>query len=174
MPADISKFVGLLTRLRAASAGGARVKVGVLASAGSHPGSNISMVELAAIHEFGSPAAGIPERSFIRRTLELQRAEIIAMTRRISEAFLRERVTLQQGLGLLGLFLANAVRHTITSEQVVPRLAESAAGRRTIARKGSHVTLVDHAQLLNAISYEVVGVTGGEAPVESAAEGEED
>jgi len=161
----------LRAKVRAAMAEGAKVKVGVLASSGQHE-SGISMVELAAIHEFGSPAAHIPERSFIRRTFELRRDDIKKQTSRIAVSYLKAKIELSEALGLLGTFVSTAIKNTITSEQVVPRLAESEAGRRTIKRKGSHVTLVDQGQLLNAISWKVEGVTATAESGEGAGEGE--
>ena len=168
---DLHKWQELRAQVRKTAAGGAKVKVGVLGSAGQHP-SGISMVELAAIHEFGSPAAGIPERSYIRRTMDLKHDAVESMVRRTAAAYLKGKVELAQALGLLGQFLVAQVKNTITSEQVVPKLEDSEAGRRTIKRKGSHVTLVDHGQLLNAISYEIVeggpseGATEPEGPTE--------
>ncbi len=161
---NLSGVERLRKLVREAAGRGAKVKVGVLASSGQHEG-GLSMVELAAIHEFGSPAAGIPERSFIRRTMDLKHDEVDSMVRRTAAAYLKGRVELAQALGILGQFLVAQIKNTITSEQVVPRLSESEAGRRTITRTGSHVTLVDHGQLLNSISYEVVEGGGGN-PVE--------
>lgn len=156
----------LRAKVRAAMARDARVKVGVFGSAGNHTsedGTTISMVELAAIHEYGSEAANIPERSFLRRTFQLREQDIKKQIVKISRAYLVSKVGLDQALGLLGQWLVAAVRNTITSEQVVPKLEESPAGRRTIKRKGSSVTLVDHGQLLNAISYQTVGVAAPES-----------
>lgn len=151
---DTTEWVRLRSRVRALAAKKAKVKVGVLASAGVHPESGVSLVEIAAVHEFGSPAANIPQRSFIRRTLDLREDDLKKMMHRIAVAYVSEHVTLQTALDVLGQWLVAAVKNTIVTEQVVPRLEESPAGRRTIARKGSSVTLVDHAHLLNAISYE--------------------
>lgn len=150
---DFSGWQEMRARVKAAASRRARVKVGVLSSAGQHGG--IHMADLAAVHELGS--GPIPERSFIRRTLDLRSADINKFTARVAGAFVEDTMDLDDALGLLGQFVVAAIRRTITTEQVVPRLDESEAGRRTIARKGSSVTLVDTAQLLNAISYEVEG-----------------
>lgn len=157
---DLRGWNKLYAKVRAAAAQDARVKVGVFGSAGMHDG-GISMVNLAAVHEFGSPARGIPERSFLRRTFTLREEDIKKLTAKITKKFVEGTLELDQALGLMGQWMVAAVRNTITSKQVVPRLEESAAGRRTIKRKGSTTTLVDHSQLINAISYQVVGV---EAP----------
>lgn len=169
---DLSIWEKLRDRVKKAAAAGAKVRVGVLGSAGVHPNSDITMVELAAVHEFGSPAAGIPERSFIRKTMAIRRDEVQAMTRRVAAAYLKGKVDLSQGLGILGQYLSSQIKHTITDELVTPRLSESAAGRRTIARKGSSVTLVDHGHLVNSVSYEVVGAGSAAAPASAGSEDE--
>ena len=66
---DDRKLRALMKRLAGAEHN--IVNVGILQSGGAsrrHAG-GASIVEIAASHEFGAPAAGIPERSFIRRTL---------------------------------------------------------------------------------------------------------
>lgn len=150
---DIADWKALRARVKTLAAKNAKVKVGVLALAGANP-DGVSLVEIAAVHEYGSPTAGIPQRSFIRRTMDLREEDLRKLMHRISVAYVSDKIDLDTALGILGQFLAAAVKNTIVSEQVVPQLIESPAGRRTIARKGSHVTLVDHAHLLNAISYE--------------------
>jgi hypothetical protein len=152
---NLAAFRRLHARVKAAAAAKTKLKIGVLTGSGTEPGSEITLVELAAIHEFGSPAAGIPERSFLRKTFQLQREEVKAMTEKLAKRFLEDKIELNDALGLLGQWLVARVRETITSQLVTPRLSESEAGRRTIKRKGSSVTLVDTGHLINAISYEI-------------------
>lgn len=136
----------------------AHVKVGVLAEKGAdneHGDDGITMVELAAIHEFGSPAAGIPERSFIRATFAANTDGLEKITGRLAKAVLAERMSVAQALGLLGTWGVAEIKKFIATQQVRPRLDESEAGQRTIARKGSSVTLVDTGRLINAIQHKV-------------------
>lgn len=163
---DLRVWKELRARVLAAAASDSRVKVGVMASAGHHAESGITMAELAAVHEYGSPANSIPERSFLRKTLDLKAQEIKAKMREVTQAYVEDRISLAQALGLVGQWMVTQVRLTITSQQVRPRLDESEAGRRTIEKKGSSVTLVDTGQLLNSISYEVE--SEGAAPDEGA------
>lgn len=150
----------------------ARVHVGVLSGEHEPPAPNpdnpnatapppIGLVELAAIHEFGSPAAGIPERSFIRSTLRARKDAI----RSFIEAALGKSITkLTQSssisregmqteakhiLGLLGTKVVAMMRETIR-KRIPPPLKQS-----TITRKKSSVPLVDTGQLINSINYEV-------------------
>lgn len=134
--------------------GRARVRVGVIDSGKSHSG-GISMAELAAIHEFGAPNAGIPARPFIGFTFQLRRDELRAFTEKLARQLLNEKLEVRQALGLLGAWGAAQIKRTITQRLVRPQLSESAAGQRTIARKGSSTTLVDTGQLLASISWAV-------------------
>lgn len=163
---DLRVWKELRARVLAAAAEGSRVKVGVLASAGHHADSGITMAELAAVHEYGSPANGIPERSFLRKTMDLRAQETKEKIREVTRAYVEGRVTLAQAMGILGQWTVAQVRLTITSQLVRPRLDESEAGRRTIEKKGSSVTLVDTGQLLGSISYAVE--SEGAAPDEGA------
>ena len=132
---------------------GAHVKVGVLSSKGGDAdhGEGITMVELAAIHEFGSPAAGIPQRSFIRRTL-VDAPWLPQFTAKLARGVVELKVTETQALGILGEKAVLEIKRTITDGAgVPPPLAEA-----TIAAKGSTRPLVDHGRLLGAISYSVV------------------
>lgn len=136
------------------------VRVGVLASKGGDAPAGedgITLVELAAIHEFGSPAAGVPERSFIRRTVVEQDGAIRDMQGKLAKAVVLGRMTVERALGMLGAFLVGAIRRTITQGDGVPPPLKDA----TIARKGSTRPLVDTGRLLGSITYEVAaGGTG--------------
>ena len=144
----------------------AHVKVGVLGSkaGGAQRGpkdelgnsTGIGMVELAAIHEFGSPAAGIPERSFIRATFAKNHDDLARLTAQLAGQVFRDEMSIARALGLLGTWGAAQVKAFIAEERVTPRLSDSPAGRRTIHRKGSSVTLVDTGRLINAIQFEVI------------------
>lgn len=137
--------------------GKAHVKVGVLAAnGGAATDDGITMVELAAIHEFGAPGAGIPERSFIRSTFKVHKTKELAnMQAKLAQAIILKDMPVKQALGLLGTWATAQVKRTISGRLVRPQLEESEAGRRTIARKGSSTTLVDTGRLINAISFEV-------------------
>ena len=71
---DDRKWRKLLSNVKGAKE--SHVLVGVFASAGDTEGGEFSLAELAAVHEFGSPENGIPERSFIRSTMTAAREEM--------------------------------------------------------------------------------------------------
>ena len=133
------------------------VKVGVLAAQGGNAtvaGSNITMIELAAIHEFGSPKNGIPQRSFIRSTFE--RPEIAAALQRMgakfAKAIVEDKMTGAQALGLIGAWGVAQIKKTIKDRQTTgPDAQENKP--ETIARKGSSLPLVDTGRLINAITW---------------------
>jgi hypothetical protein len=149
-------------RAQVSALGRTHVRIGVLGSKGgnaSHDG--ITMVELAAIHEFGSPAAHIPERSFIRRTFDVERVAVSAMSAKLAKAVVARRMDHTRALGLLGAWGASAVKNIISKGQHIPPPLKPA----TVARKGSDRPLVDTGRLVGAIQFEVIGAGAGPAPL---------
>lgn len=140
----------------------ARVRVGVFAGAAGGRAhvdadggsSGITLVELMAIHEYGSPANNIDPRRPIRRTFESTqvKAELARLQKKLVErAFKRgtfDRVT----LGLLGEWGVSKIKRTIKSGPHLPPPLKAA----TVKRKKSSRPLVHTGQLANSITYEVV------------------
>lgn len=143
----------LLLGLREASKRPMKVRVGVLTDApkrerggGSGP---LSLVEVAAVHEFGAPAAGIPQRSFVRATVDTHRAEIEALQTRLLPKVLAGEMEEQAALDLLGAKVASMMQNTIVASVPPPLKPE------TVARKGSSTPLVDTGQLRSSITWKV-------------------
>lgn len=132
-----------------------KAHVGVLASKGGnnrHADSNLTLIEIMAVHEFGSPAAGIPERAPIRKTFYERVPRMLqVVVAKITKAIFADAITARQGVGMLGAWGAAEVKNTITQTDLPPPLT-----LETVARKGSSKPLVDTAQLLNSITWEVV------------------
>lgn len=126
------------------------VKVGVLGSAGNHE--HITMVELAAIHEFGSPKNNIPERSFIRSTLEEKHKEIAQMISQLAAQIVSGKLNSYRAHEILGAWAASAVKNKITQGPHIPPPLKPG----TIKAKGSSRPLVDTGRLVQSITYEVV------------------
>lgn len=135
---------------------GPHVKVGVLASRGGQAQhdseSGMTMIELAAVHEFGSPAAGIPERSFIRRTFREKEKQVVKVTAALAKAVVDGRLSVGQALGQLGAWAAAEVKKTVTAGPHIPPPLKQA----TIDRKGSDRPLVDTGRLVDSVQWEVV------------------
>ena len=128
------------------------VKVGILQSHGAgdpHADSDATLVEVAAIHEFGD--GPIPERSFIRRVLHEKEREILTLQAKLTAQVVEGRLTMERALHLVGAFVAGEVKKRIAmGEPIPPPLAPA-----TIEAKGSSRPLVDKGQLVGAVAWEV-------------------
>jgi hypothetical protein len=125
------------------------VKAGVLGSAAPRDG--ISNVDLAMIHEFGAPKAGIPERSFIRSAFDRGRSGYIELLAKFIRRVYERRMTIEQALGLAGLQMATDMKKGVTAGAGIPPPNKEA----TIKAKGSSRPLVDTGRLVDSISWEV-------------------
>lgn len=132
--------------------GASHVKVGILASKGGNerPDGELSLVEIAAVHEFGSPAAGIQERSFIRRTFILEKAELIKTQAGLAKQVVTRNLSMNDALEILGQWGAAAVKKTVTVGNNLPPLKPA-----TVVKKGSDRPLVDTGRMIQSVSYEV-------------------
>ena len=129
------------------------VKVGVLSSKGgdaTHTGSKFSLVELMAIHEFGSEDGTIPDRAPIRITFETNHDEMAAFIAPLTRQVITNGMSVERALGLLGAKGVAEIKKTITQSDLPPPLKPA-----TIARKGSDRPLVDTGQLINSIQFEI-------------------
>lgn len=137
--------------------------------------SGISNVELAIIHEFGAPSAGIPERSFIRAPFAAQQSKYETMARTLVRKLYELEMDERQALGILGLAMATDMKNYITQGTGVPPPNSPAVMRRKAA-KGRAIngadprTLVDTGQLLGAITWQVVMKDESTEPVAGGGE----
>lgn len=133
--------------------GAMKVRVGVLADEPKRDregrGGRASLLEVAAMHEFGAPGANIPQRSFIRGTVDAKAAEIAAkqtaLAKQVAEGELDPRVALER----LGASVAGMVQTRI-AEGIDPPNAPA-----TVAAKGSSTPLIDTGQLRSSITWQV-------------------
>lgn len=97
---------------------GRKVKVGVLADTSKGKakpkGSNLNEAEIAAIMEYGAPAAGIPARPALRPTFDKQREQLVKMASVLLSQILVRRTTVPIALNVMGAFLANQTKLYIT------------------------------------------------------------
>lgn len=140
----------------------ASVRVGIVGAAASTPVGRVTVGLIGIFHELGVPEINLPQRSFVRAALSAKLDELRGMQTRVAKLLVTDKITLKQALGMLGAWGAGAIRAYITQGKVEPKLADSEAGRRTIARKGSSKTLVDTGQLANAVTWvDSDGTEGG-------------
>lgn len=140
--------------------GKARVRVGVLADAPKKTGTRTgkrgrqiqqaaTLAEVAAAHEFGT--ATIPQRSFIRATVDLKAGEIAAEQEKLAAQVVDSKITPEVAMERLGAAVQGMVQTRIAEEGIGPALAPA-----TVARKGSDKQLVDTGQLRSSVTYQVL------------------
>lgn len=136
------------------------VRVGILDEAPKRAGSEsgkakssgrATLLGVAAVHEFGAPAAGIPQRSFIRATVDLKAAEIQATRDKLAAQVAEGKITAQVALERLGAFVQGIVQARI-AEGIGPALKPE-----TVRRKKSSKPLVDTGQLRSSVTWKVTG-----------------
>ena len=128
---------------------GYRVTVGVQGSKAAAMHGDVSNVDLATIHEFGAPSAGVPQRSFLRATADADKAR---WRRRLAEEvakIVREGGDVRKALHIVGEEFRAAVIDRI-KQGIPPPLQPE-----TIARKGETTPLIDTGALIGAITVVV-------------------
>lgn len=137
-----------LDRLRQRLVGDNRVvNVGVPEGKREEDGTPVAMI--AAVHEFGSPSQGIPERPFLRVAVQRNRQKYVRLNRINLVKMLRGQATVEQALGQLGEMAKGDVQTEIRSGVFTP-LKEA-----TKKRKGSSRPLIDTGQMVQSIAWEL-------------------
>ena len=131
-----------------------RVVVGIRGQAGAQSyqgddGKAISLVEVGAVHEFGSQDGRIPERSYLRSTFDARRTDYERGLRAGLGRVVDGSSDIDTEFGRLGLVVAGDVQQTIAT-LTDPPLAEY-----TIRKKGSSKPLIDTGRLKQSIDHEV-------------------
>ncbi len=139
-------------RTRVAKTGFQKVTVGIHAEDGEEqydPETPLTIAEIASFHEFGT--RHIPERSFLRATVDESENDIRVMMRRLGRRIMSNSARMQptEALTILGLHVQSLIRKRIR-QGIPPPIAPA-----TIARKGSSVPLIDTGQLIQSITFEV-------------------
>lgn len=111
--------------------------------------------QIAAVHEFGSFDGKIPERSFLRSTVDDNKARYLELVKRLLDQVLLGTLTLRQSFGLLGAEIKSDVQARI-NRGIAPPLKESTidARERRFGRRSSK-PLIATGQLKQSIDYEV-------------------
>lgn len=148
-------------KLRVENEHGLPVKIGVFETAGTYEKTGVSVVEIAALQEFGSPGGLIPERSFLRQPLRNAGQELQKVAKKVVKAIIDNKITYEEGMAILGQWGVKVCKNAIvTGAGIAPPNKPS-----TIAKKHSTRPLVDNGRLLNSITYQVEGSSahgGGE------------
>ena len=127
------------------------VDVGVIASeaTGRVYGNGVTVLQIAAIHEFG---LGSPERSFIRMPFSLKSREINKFIKLRLSKVLDTKESADKALGLIGVFAANISREAFETNGYGQWADIDQATKNA---KGSDQILTDKGILKNSITHEV-------------------
>ena len=98
-------------------------------------------------NEFGS--GNIPERSFLRWTMNQHREEYYKAGMSVGKKILKGEMTVEKAFGLIGLKMEGDIVRRISTIQDPPNAP------LTIARKGSSKPLIDTGHLKQSIRYQV-------------------
>jgi hypothetical protein len=108
--------------------------------------SGITVVDIATFHEFGY---GVPERSFLRATIDQNRDKYYAIVKELKNEIFAGKMTTENASKILGEKIKSDCQQRIT-DGIDPPLSSE-----TIANKGSSVPLIDTGQLRQSITYVV-------------------
>jgi len=121
------------------------VDAGII-DAGEHPSGDETVASIGFKNEFG---IGVPERSFMRSTIQAKKKDIISLQKKLLKQIVNGSMKVETGLGLVGEFMADAITQKIVA------IRTPANSPITIKLKGSSNPLIDTGQLKNSITYEV-------------------
>ena len=118
------------------------VKVGLPKDSNAYP-DGTSVIMVAAVHEFGSQKINVPQRSFLRSTVQSNKRRYTRIMIKLGASVLSGKTTPSQALEKLGLFVQTDVQSTIR-KGVAPALK---------SREGTALWKTGH--LIESITYEV-------------------
>lgn len=109
------------------------VKAGITQAQGSklRADGRLTTAEIGQIHEYGAPGRGIPERSFIRSTLNSNQSKYDSHIAKLRDEIFdaNSGMTTERALGLIGQEFASDVKTTIRAG-ISPALKESTVRRK--------------------------------------------
>jgi len=111
-----SKAIREIEKIAKNLSGPDTVKVGLPKGSNDYP-DGTSVIMVGAVHEFGSPARNIPQRSFLRSTVQEKRKPYKKLFAKLGGAILLGKMTAEKALNLLGLQVQSDVRQKITDIQ---------------------------------------------------------
>lgn len=118
------------------------VRVGLPKGSNEYP-DGTSVIMVGAVHEFGSPKRNIPQRSYLRTTVNSKRTAYKILLRKLGKEIINGNKNLKEALGLLGLRVKSDVQSKIRAIKTPPLKY----------RKGN--PLIDTAHLIQSINYEI-------------------
>lgn len=104
------------------------------------------------VHEYGSKT--VPQRSWLRSTFAIRRADIAAFQTRIMRLMIARKIDEQRALELLGAYVVSLIKEQIV--QFGPLIFVPLKPATIAAKGGKTAPLINTGQLLNAITFVVV------------------
>lgn len=123
-----------------------KVDVGFMTGSTYPDGTSVPMV--AAIQNFGAPAAGIPPRPFFS---DMVKAQSPSWGGKITQVLKATDYDAKQTLSLMGEDISGALQDSIVAADYVPLKPE------TVNRKGFDKQLIDTGHMRNSVQYAVDG-----------------
>ena len=147
-------------KLRGMSRNG--VAVGVLGETTNREDGTLSNADIGTVHEFGSLDGRIPERSFIRSTIDDHAKEYAELVTRATQAVAFDGADIRQALGIVGEKVKADIRKTFNDSGAPagswPAIADSTVEARAKKHPSMPPTdkpLLDTAQLKQSIAWDV-------------------
>ncbi len=136
------KAIEALDKIAQKLKGKNNVLVGLPKESNNYP-DGTSIITVGVVHEFGSPEHGIPQRSYLRSTLDSKKSEYKSLLTKLSRKMVTGGLTMATALDTLGLKLQSDVQATI-ADGIDPELKH---------REGT--PLYDTGHLVQSITYKV-------------------
>lgn len=109
-----------------------------------------SLIEIGAQNEFGSPAKGIPERSFIRIPLDDAKEKYFKVAQQQGIDILNGKISVDGAIEKIGVWGQTIIKKSFTNNNW------KANSKMTVDKKGSSKPLIDTGQLRQSITWEIV------------------
>lgn len=119
-----------------------------------------TVVDIATVHEYGSPDKGIPERSFIRSTMDQNAVKYSNIAAGMKDQILNANspLTTEKALEIIGQIIEADIKNKFTNNNW-PELKDPTRGGKNPT--GDAKPLLDTAQTVNSIRYQVFKEGGG-------------
>lgn len=129
-------------------------KIGILGD-GEADEEGVTVLQYGSANEFGASGAGknrnidIPERSYIRSTVDERKRRIFGKAFKLQEDIFLGKMSITKALSIMGILIQSNIIQKIVS------LRSPANADSTIKKKGSSNPLIDNGRLRQSINYEV-------------------
>lgn len=116
---------------------------------GIFPDKSFDIVLKAAAAEFGVPGKNVPQRSFLRATIDINRERIIGVMKGLINDIMAGKMTMGQALDEIGKLVGELMKKRILGRIPPPNAP------LTIARKGFDHPLIETTQMINDIKHRI-------------------